>query len=340
MLGTNTGATSYHLRQLAEVGLVAEDAGAGHGRERWWRAAHDVTSWERDNFAGDPDAQAASDWLTSNFAHQLAERIEDWNAGVADEPEAWRSAAVFSDYIMRLGPDQLTAMLGELDAVIERWRAAEPGAGRPPGPALPLSRADAPIGGVVSALTETQVRRRFLFLLGLRWFPVGLMIPVLVLLPLERGLTIAQFGAAAAAQGLIVLFLELPTGGLSDAIGRRPVLLLAGLLNLASLTVLSVGELGGAVRRGVPAPGRLPGAGQRSARGLVRRPRPGRRPGRGHRDRAEPQRRRPRAVHRRGGPGRRRDRRARADRAGDGADRTGAGRPGSAGWPAWSRWRR
>jgi predicted ArsR family transcriptional regulator len=127
VLGTNTGATSYHLRQLAEVGLVAEDAGAGHGRERWWRAAHDVTSWERDNFAGDPDAQAASDWLTSNFAHQLAERIEDWNKGLADEPEAWRSAAVFSDYIMRLGPDQLTEMLGELDAVIERWRVEKPG---------------------------------------------------------------------------------------------------------------------------------------------------------------------------------------------------------------------
>jgi predicted ArsR family transcriptional regulator len=127
VLGTNTGATSYHLRQLAEVGLVAEDPGAGHGRERWWRSAHDVTSWERDAFAGDPDAQAASDWLTSNFAHQLAERIEDWNRGVADETAEWRSAAEFSDFILRLGPDQLTAMLGELNAVIERWRAEKPG---------------------------------------------------------------------------------------------------------------------------------------------------------------------------------------------------------------------
>lgn len=126
-LGTNTGATSYHLRQLADVGLVAEDAGAGHGRERWWRAAHDVSSWERDNFAGDPDAQAASDWLTSNFAHQLAERIEDWNSGIGGEPEAWRSAAVFSDFILRLGPDQLTAMLGELESVLDRWRGEEPG---------------------------------------------------------------------------------------------------------------------------------------------------------------------------------------------------------------------
>jgi predicted ArsR family transcriptional regulator len=125
-LGTNTGATSYHLRQLAEVGLVTEDAGAGHGRERWWRSAHDVTSWTRDKFAGDPDAQAASDWLTSTFAHQLAERIEDWNSGIEGEPAEWRSAAVFSDYILRLGPAQLTAMLAELNAVIGRWRDEEP----------------------------------------------------------------------------------------------------------------------------------------------------------------------------------------------------------------------
>jgi hypothetical protein len=126
VLSTNTGATSYHLRQLAEVGLVTEDTGAGHGRERWWQSAHDVTSWERDAFAGDPDAQAASDWLTSNYAHQLAERIEDWNSGVADEPDEWRSAAAFNDYIMRLGPDQLTEMLTELNAVIDRWQAEKP----------------------------------------------------------------------------------------------------------------------------------------------------------------------------------------------------------------------
>ena len=37
-LDTNTGATSYHLRQLAEVGLVAEDVDRGTGRQRWWRA--------------------------------------------------------------------------------------------------------------------------------------------------------------------------------------------------------------------------------------------------------------------------------------------------------------
>ncbi len=92
----------------------------------------------------------------------------------------------------------------------------------------------------MSALTATQARRRFLWLLALRWLPVGLMIPVTVLLPLDRGLTLAQYGSAAALQGLTVLLLELPTGGLSDAIGRRPVLLLAGVVELVALSLLTV----------------------------------------------------------------------------------------------------
>jgi MFS transporter, DHA1 family, tetracycline resistance protein len=94
----------------------------------------------------------------------------------------------------------------------------------------------------VSALTALQARRRFLVLLALRWLPVGLMIPILVLLPLERGLTLAQYGTVFAAQGLVVLLLELPTGGLSDAIGRKPVLLLAGVIGIGSLALLLVAE--------------------------------------------------------------------------------------------------
>jgi hypothetical protein len=91
-------------------------------------------------------------------------------------------------------------------------------------------------------MTAGQAQFRYLVLLGLRWFPVGLAIPVLMLLPLERGLTIAQVGAVAAIQGITVLFLELPTGGLSDAVGRRPVLLIAGVINLASLGLWVVAD--------------------------------------------------------------------------------------------------
>lgn len=94
----------------------------------------------------------------------------------------------------------------------------------------------------MSALTVRQVRRRYLTLYGLRWLPTGLMIPVMILLMQERGLSLPQIGLVGTAQGLLVLALELPTGGLADALGRRPVLLAAGVLNLASLALFAVAD--------------------------------------------------------------------------------------------------
>jgi MFS family permease len=91
-------------------------------------------------------------------------------------------------------------------------------------------------------VTGGQARDRFLALLFLRWFPVGLWIPIGVLLPLDRGLTLAETGVAAALQGFVVLALELPTGGLSDSWGRRPVLVLSSVVGIASVTVLAFAD--------------------------------------------------------------------------------------------------
>ncbi len=69
--------------------------------------------------------------------------------------------------------------------------------------------------------------RRFVVLSALRWFPTGLLIPLTAVLMQSRGLSLAEIGLVAAAQGVVVVLLELPTGGLADALGRRPVLLAA-----------------------------------------------------------------------------------------------------------------
>lgn len=93
-------------------------------------------------------------------------------------------------------------------------------------------------------LSADQVRRRYLLLTALRWLPVGLAVPVVVLVPLARGLSLTDIGIAAAAQGLAVLLLELPTGGLADVWGRRPVLLVAGLFGVAAFGLyLTAGSL-------------------------------------------------------------------------------------------------
>lgn len=82
-----------------------------------------------------------------------------------------------------------------------------------------------------------RVRRLFLLLCGTCWLPVGLMIPVLTVLLQERGMSLATIGLLAGLSSAVVVLLELPTGGLADTIGRRPVLLLAGVISLTSMTM-------------------------------------------------------------------------------------------------------
>ena len=75
---------------------------------------------------------------------------------------------------------------------------------------------------------------RFWLLTSIRWLSTGFILPVIVLLPLQRGLSLQQLGGVLAVQGVVVLALELPTGGFADALGRRPVVLAAALFSLAA----------------------------------------------------------------------------------------------------------
>ena len=94
----------------------------------------------------------------------------------------------------------------------------------------------------MSALDARGARRRYLALIGLRWLPTGLLIPIGVLLMLSRDLSLTEIGLVYSVQGFVVLALELPTGGLSDSLGRRPVLILASIVALVSLAVLIVAQ--------------------------------------------------------------------------------------------------
>lgn len=120
-LETNTGATSYHLRKLASVGLV-EEAEGGRGRERWWRAATAMHSWTERDVAGDPDGQAATDWLRRHYHHLFMERYQAWLHVQASWPLEWRDAAGASDYALRVSPARLLALEVEFQELLERYR--------------------------------------------------------------------------------------------------------------------------------------------------------------------------------------------------------------------------
>ncbi|MHB9759035.1 MFS transporter [Streptomyces sp. BYX5S] len=84
-------------------------------------------------------------------------------------------------------------------------------------------------------------RRRYATVCALFWLPVGAAIAPKVLLLTERGFALSAITAFVAAHSLTAAALELPTGGLSDVLGRRPVLAAAGLLDLAALALIGLG---------------------------------------------------------------------------------------------------
>ncbi|MFN8099174.1 MAG: MFS transporter [Dermatophilaceae bacterium] len=88
--------------------------------------------------------------------------------------------------------------------------------------------------------TSLRTATRVFYLLNFtRWFPVGFVVGIFVLIQTGRGLTIAEAMTAAATSGLVCFALELPTSGFADAFGRRAVYLSAAIVNvLAGLAYL------------------------------------------------------------------------------------------------------
>ena len=82
--------------------------------------------------------------------------------------------------------------------------------------------------------TVRSATRRLVGLTALRWLPVGLSTPITVLLAQARGLSLAEIGLLFTVHGVVVTALELPTGGLADVLGRRPVVVAGAVLHMAS----------------------------------------------------------------------------------------------------------
>ncbi len=87
-------------------------------------------------------------------------------------------------------------------------------------------------------MTERQVLLRYSIVSFVVEFSVWLPVPVLILHMNERGLDLAVIGLMLAIRSLLVVALEIPSGGLADAIGRKPVAVAAQVFTLASFVVL------------------------------------------------------------------------------------------------------
>ncbi|MEU7582771.1 helix-turn-helix domain-containing protein [Streptomyces sp. NPDC041068] len=123
-LGESSGATSYHLRQLAEYGFVEDDPERGKGRERWWRSVHQGTFTGEDLIRDrDPAVQAALSTLLYEYAAQRSQEVTTWIATRHEWSQEWDEAADTSDFTLTLTP-ALTSELGhKVHELMESYRA-------------------------------------------------------------------------------------------------------------------------------------------------------------------------------------------------------------------------
>lgn len=114
--GESSASTSYHLRVLAKYAFI-EEAGSRDGRERRWRALHDVTSWSNAAMADGDESRAFVDAARraqlDHLERSLARHRADIEAGRLGEE--WLEPSGITDLALRLTPESLAELWATLD---------------------------------------------------------------------------------------------------------------------------------------------------------------------------------------------------------------------------------
>ena len=91
-------------------------------------------------------------------------------------------------------------------------------------------------------LSPRAAERRYYLVTTTRWLPVGFVVGIFVLVQTDRGLSIAQAATVGSVMGIACFLLELPTSGVADAVGRRPVYLAAAAINVVAITAYAIAQ--------------------------------------------------------------------------------------------------
>ena len=119
-VGESSGATSYHLRQLARYGFVVEDDEQPSRRERRWRAAHRYTSWNAADFTDDPELASAVEVMPRRTVTRLVEMQDEWLRHRAEWSSEWVNAITPSDMFVKLTAPAIERLHAQVLDLVER----------------------------------------------------------------------------------------------------------------------------------------------------------------------------------------------------------------------------
>lgn len=122
-LGESSGATSYHLRQLATHGFVEDAPERGKGRERWWQAVNQGVIFNANLLKdGDPAVRGAADTYLHEVATTHTRELSTWLGTRADWSEDWYRASDMSDWTLRLTAAQSRELIEKMHDLLESYR--------------------------------------------------------------------------------------------------------------------------------------------------------------------------------------------------------------------------
>ncbi|MEV6594019.1 ArsR/SmtB family transcription factor [Streptomyces acidicola] len=131
-LGESSGATSYHLRQLAAHGFVEDAPEHGKGRERWWRAVHKGVHFD-DALYKDPDpaVREAADLFLHEVANIHTQEVGTWLGNPGDWSDEWSRSSDLSDMTLRLTPELALDLITKMHELVDSYRGRTPAEGSP-----------------------------------------------------------------------------------------------------------------------------------------------------------------------------------------------------------------
>ncbi|ROQ69666.1 ArsR family transcriptional regulator [Streptomyces sp. 840.1] len=113
---------SYHLRKLADHGLIEAAEGPGRdGRERWWQPASKGLRFHDEDFSDAPEKAATHTAVSRLSFDQHIELYRRFLDAYRSWTPPWRKSSFTSEYLARLNPEELSSLERELHAVINRY---------------------------------------------------------------------------------------------------------------------------------------------------------------------------------------------------------------------------
>lgn len=120
-LGESSGATSYHLRQLAKHDFVREVEGRGTARERWWMRSPGGIMLDPKDVGDSPSAKIASQLVLREWVNSRENALRAFIENGESLPPKWMEASTVMLSNVNPTAEQLADFVGEFEKLVTKF---------------------------------------------------------------------------------------------------------------------------------------------------------------------------------------------------------------------------